>query len=67
MAVAGSFGIVRDHQYRLAQALVQIAQHSQHRVRILGVEIPGGFIGQLNSRTIHDGAGNGNALLLAAG
>ena len=56
-----------DHQNGLADALVQVAQNFQDSVRILRVEIAGGFVRQQQSRLIDQRAGDGNALLFAAG
>ena len=67
MGVSGRFRVVRDHKNGLAETAVLIAQQFQHGVRVLGVEIAGGFIGQQNRRMIDNGAGDGYALLLAAG
>ena len=67
MAVGGGFGVVGDHQDGLAEALVQVAQNLQHGFRILGVQVAGGLVGQQDGRVVHDGAGDGDALLLAAG
>src|SRR5580704_5870480 len=60
------FGVVGDHQDGLAEALVQVAQQSQYRGGVLGIQVPGGFVRQQNSRMIHNGPRNRHALLLAA-
>ena len=67
IAVGRGFRIVGDHQDGLAQPAVQIAQNVENRFGVLGVQIAGGLVGQENGRVVHDGAGDGDALLLAAG
>ena len=66
MPVTGCLGIVGDHENGLSETDVQIAQQSQHGIRVDGIEIAGRFIGQQNSRLVHDGARDRHALLLAA-
>ena len=48
-------------------AAVQVAQNLEDGFGVLSVQIAGGLVGQENRRMIHDGAGDGDALLLAAG
>ena len=67
MGIGRGFEIVRDHQDGLTQAVVQVAQDRQNGARIFAVEISGRLVGQKNRGMIHDGAGDGDALLLAAG
>jgi len=40
----GGFGVVSDHQHRLTEFLVGLAQHLQNDVRVFGVEIACGFV-----------------------
>src|SRR5579863_2356615 len=61
------FGIVRDHDDGLTQILVELTKHLKNDFGILGVEIAGRLVGEENFGFVDDGAGDGNALLLAAG
>ena len=61
------FGIVRDHQDRLSQPPIQVAQQVQHGFRVLAVQIAGRLVGQQNRRMIDDGPRDRDPLLLAAG
>ena len=58
--------VVRDHQNRVA-CMVQLAKNFQDDLFIGFVEIAGGLVGQNNFRLIDQRAGDGHALLLAAG
>ena len=51
----------------LLQRLVQFAEQVEDLVGRLGVEIPGRLVGDNESRIGDDGAGDADALLLAAG
>src|SRR6267142_1719787 len=65
--VGGRFGIVGDHHDGLAEIFVQATEHFQNNFRIFGVQVACGLVGEENFRFIDDGAGDGHALLLAAG
>src|SRR6266851_6601604 len=65
--VGDRFGIVGDHHDSLPQILVELAEHLQNDFGIFGVEVPGGFVGKEDFRLVDDGAGDGHALLFAAG
>ena len=65
VAIARSFGIVRDHQHRLPQLLVRLAQHFQNNFGILRIEVAGRLVGQHDGGLIHQRARQRNSLLLA--
>src|SRR6266508_4036705 len=65
VTVGGGFGIMRNHEDGLAEALVQIPKNREYCVRVRRVQITGGLIGEQDSGTIDDCARDGNALLLA--
>ena len=67
VGVGGGFGVVGDEDDGLAQLVVELAEHAQDGFGILGVEIAGGLVGEEDFRFGDDGAGDGDALLLAAG
>ncbi len=48
-------------------ALVQVGQQLHHRLAVAGVEVAGRLVGEQDARAAGEGAGDGNALLLAAG
>jgi hypothetical protein len=58
---------VRDHHDGLAQLAVQLVQQVQHLFAGGAVEVAGGLVGDDQRRVGHQGAGDGHALLLAAG
>ena len=62
---AGHLGIVRHHDDGVAVA-VQVGEEARDDLLVGGVEIPGRFIGQKDRRVIDEGAGDADALLLAA-
>ena len=66
-AAFGHGVIVRDHQHRRAQAVVQIVNQLQDLRAGVGVQIAGGLIGKQNRREDAERAGDGHALALAAG
>ena len=43
----GGLGVVRDHQRGLAEFAVGADQHVEHGLGVFGVEIAGGFVGQI--------------------
>jgi hypothetical protein len=63
----GGLGVVRDHHDGLAEFAVQLVQQVQHLGGGHAVEVAGGFVGDDQRRVGHQCAGNGHALLLAAG
>ena len=68
--MAGVFGglrIVRDHHDGLAVFAVELLQKSQHVLGRLTIQIAGGLVAHQKRRIGNDGAGDGHALLLAAG
>ena len=67
VCVGGGFGVVGDHEDGLAEALVEVAEEIEDDVGIFGVEIAGGLVGEEDGGTVDDGAGDGDALLLATG
>ena len=63
---AGEFVVVGDHEDGLALAH-HVFEEAEDRVGSAGVEVAGGLVGDEDGRVIGHGAGDGNALLLAAG
>src|SRR5581483_11004986 len=66
IAVAGSLGIVRNHQHRLPKVLVGLPQHAQHNIGVLGIKIAGWLIGQHDRRLINERARQRYSLLLSS-
>ena len=62
-----SLRVVRDHQHSLVELAAGGAQHGKNGVRVLGVEVAGGLIGQDDGGSGDEGASDGDALLFAAG
>jgi hypothetical protein len=58
---------VSDHDDGHAELGLQFAEKREDSLASGGIEIAGGFIGEKNFRAIDEGAGNGDALLFAAG
>ncbi|MNP30884.1 hypothetical protein D3C76_1239810 [compost metagenome] len=56
-----------DQNDRQAQALIDLAQQAEDRLRGLRVECRSGFVAQQNRRVVNQGAGDADALFLAAG
>src|SRR5690242_9350266 len=65
--VRGGFRIMGDHDDGLAEFFIQLTEHLQHNFGILGIQVSGWLISEDNFRLVDDGAGDGNALLLASG
>jgi hypothetical protein len=63
----GGLGVVRDHHDGLAEFAVQLVQQVQHLGGGGAVEVAGGLVGDDQRRVGHQCAGDGHALLLAAG
>ena len=55
-----------NHQGGLAQFPVGALEHTEHRVGVLGVQIPSRLVGQHDGRARDEGAGDGHPLLLTA-
>src|SRR5881628_2753409 len=66
LGVSGETRIVRDHADRRALAM-QLAQQFHHRLAVFGVEISGRLVRKQDGRLAAQRAGDGDALLLAAG
>ncbi len=62
----GGAGVVGDHHDGLAVLLVERRQQVEDLVAGLAVEVAGGLVGQQQRRVGDDGAGDADALLLAA-
>ena len=58
---------MRDIDGGNAQALLQPLEFVAHAFAQGGIEVAEGFVQQQQLRLAHDGAGQGDALLLAAG
>jgi len=56
-----------DHDDSHAELGLQLAQESKDRFAGGGIQIAGGLVGEKNLRAIDESAGDGHALLLAAG
>ena len=67
VANGGGFLVMRDHQHRLVEFAVGEAQHLKYCFRVSGVEVSCRFVGEDDRRAGNQGAGDGDALLLAAG
>ena len=65
--VGGHVPLVRDHEHGDALVHIQAPQQFHDFVTALRVEVAGGLVRQQHGRLGDDGAGNGHALLLAAG
>ena len=63
----GGFGVVGDHQDGLVELAAGGAEHLEDGVGVLGVEVAGGLVGEDDGGAGDEGAGDGDALLLAAG
>ena len=63
----GGVRIVRDHDDRLAVVAIERLQEVEDLVPGLAVEVAGRFITEQERRVRHDGTGDPDALLLAAG
>ena len=49
---ARRFWIVGDHHDGLAEIFVRLAQHVEHDVGILGIQVPGRFVGEHDGRFV---------------
>src|SRR5205085_8439169 len=66
-AHGGGLRVVGDHDDGLVEAVVHLLEHVQDDGRVLGVEVARGLVGEDEGGLRDDGAGEGHALLLAAG
>src|SRR5699024_2690728 len=67
VGAGGGAGIVGDHDDGLAEFVDRGPQNAQHLLTGVRVEVAGGFVGDDDIRLRHECAGDGDALLLAAG
>src|SRR6266700_470026 len=65
IANLGRLGIMRNHQHRLAELLVSVTQHFQHGLRISGVQVSRGFVGQDDRGPVDQRTRQRHPLLLA--
>jgi len=65
--VVGGVTVVGHHDDRLAEVLIQLLQHHHDVFGRLRVQVTGGLVGDDQVRVGGDGAGDGDALFLAAG
>ena len=63
----GGLGVVGDHEDGLVELAAGGAEHGEDGVGVLGVEVAGGLVGEDDGGAGDEGAGDGDALLLAAG
>src|SRR5262245_306592 len=63
----GGHRLVRDHDHRLAELVDGAAQQAEHLLGGVRVQIAGRLVGEQHGRPVHERAGDGDALLLAAG
>jgi hypothetical protein len=66
VAVGGGLGIVGNHENRLTDGSVQVAEKVQNGGGVGGIQVAGGLIGKEDRGIIDNGAGQGDALLFAA-
>src|SRR5579862_4225064 len=67
ITVSSGFGIVGDHDDGLTEIFVQLPENFKNGVGTTSIEIAGGLISKDDFRLVDEGAGDGHALLLAAG
>src|SRR6476646_5189917 len=67
VGVGGGDRVVGDHHHRLAELVDRLAQQLHDVGAGLGVEVAGRLVGEDDGRFADQGAGDGDALLLAAG
>ena len=66
-AIGGGFGIMGNHQYRLAQIPVRLPQHIENDAGAFRIQVAGGFVGEHDGGTVDESPRECNSLLLAAG
>ena len=64
--VLGDVGLMRHQDHRDALVDVQLLEEAHHLGAGLGVQVAGRLVGQDDARIVHQRAGDGHALLLAA-
>ena len=67
IGISDKFGIMSDHDHGQSFLPIELAQQFHHVLAIRAVEVPRWFVGQEDTWTIDQGAGDGGALHLAAG
>ena len=67
MANSGRFWAVGDQHQGGARFVTQLAEQIEDALAIAGIEVACGFIGQEQSRSMDESAGDGDALHFAAG
>ncbi len=65
-AIAAARAFVRDHHGRLPVGFGRVAQELEDLAARLRVEVSGRLVGEEDRRAGHEGARDGDALLLAA-
>ena len=63
----GGLGVVGDHEDGLVELAAGVAEHLEDGVGVFGVEVAGGLVGEDDGGAVDERAGDGDALLLAAG
>ena len=63
----GGLGVVGNHEDSLVEFAAGLAEHLENSVRVFGVEVASGLVGENDGGTVDQGAGDSDALLLAAG
>jgi len=63
----GGFGVVGDHEDGLVELAAGLAEHGEDGIGVFRIEVAGGLVGEDDGRVGDEGAGDGDALLLAAG
>src|SRR3954453_22311375 len=63
----GGDRLVGDHDHRLAELVDGAAQQAEHLLGGVRVQVAGRLVGEQHGRPVHERAGDGDALLLAAG
>ena len=66
LAHRGGLRIVRDHDDRLIEAVIQLLKHVKDECRVFRVQIPGRFVREHNSGSRHHCTRQGDSLLFAA-
>ena len=59
--------VVGDHDHRLVELVDRLAQQAEHLLGGVRVQVAGRLVGEHHRRAVHQRAGHGDALLLAAG
>ena len=67
IAIGGGIGVVRDHNDRLSEILIELSQEAQHGFRALRIEVSRGFVRKNDFWLAHDGSRQSDPLLLAPG